>query len=88
MDKRHILAVSSEDHQKAVTHENDSKSSIGMIHMTNPPINAKMPLFLLWQHEQSAYAYANEGFLNKQSLELETSAIIRLAENISAKHIS
>ncbi len=90
-DKRHILAVTSDTHQRAVTHENNSKSSIGMIHMTNPHINAKMPLSLLWQHEQSAYAYAyaKEGFLKKQSLVLETSAIIRLEKYIFAKsHIS
>ena len=66
MDKGHILAVTSDNHLKAVTHENNSKSSIGMIHMTNPRINAKMPLSLLWQHEQSAYAYANAGFLKNK----------------------
>ncbi len=58
--------MTSDNDQKGVTHENDSKSSIGMIHMTNPRINAKMPLSLLWQHEQSAYAYANEGFLKNK----------------------
>jgi hypothetical protein len=58
--------MTSDDHRKAVTHENSSKSSIGMIHMTNPRINAKMPLSLLWQYEQSAYAYTNEGFLKNK----------------------
>ncbi len=75
-EKRHILVVTGDNHRKAVTHENASKSSIGTIHMTSPRINAKIPLSLLWQHEQSAYAYANEGFL-KNSFVLETSAIIR-----------
>ncbi len=66
------------------THENDGKSSIGMIHLTNPHINAKTPPSLLWLHKQSAYAYTNEGFL-KKSLVLETSAIYGLTENISTK---
>jgi hypothetical protein len=29
------LKTTSDNHRKAVTHENSSKSSIGMIHMTN-----------------------------------------------------
>ena len=54
------------NHRKAVTHENSSKSSISMICMTNPRINARMPLSLQWQYDQSAHAYENEGFLKNK----------------------